>query len=118
MNRIRISPFIPVLVMLAGGCATTSLSTTWRNPSATPIEFKNVIVLALNSTPGERRALEDTIVGQIEHAHAVASYMQISDDVLKDQAATKTKIVAGGFDGAIVMRLIDSRQQKTYVPGS
>jgi hypothetical protein len=74
--------------------------------------------LVLNSTPGERRAQEDELVGQIKKASAVPSYSLISDEELKDHQKAKQKISQGGFDGAVVLRLLDSQKETSYVPGS
>lgn len=107
------------LLCVAEGCSTTTqLTTSWKEPSAGPLNFKKVVVVVLNSTPGQRRAQEDELVAQIKKTSAVASYTLVTDEELKDHEKVKTKIRQGGFDGAIVVRLLDSTKETTYVPGS
>jgi hypothetical protein len=94
------------------------LSTTWRDPSASTLNFKRVVVVVVNSSPGERRAQEDTLAASIKRASVVPSYLSISDELLRDVPKVKQKIIDGGFDGALILRLVDTRQETTYVPPS
>jgi hypothetical protein len=105
-------------LLVGSGCNSTALKTTWKDPSAGSLSFKNVVVVVLNSSPAERRAQEDTLAGWIKRARATPSYTLISDDELNDVPQAKQKIIAGGFDGAVVLRLVDSRQETTFVPGT
>jgi hypothetical protein len=111
--------FFAALLMIAAGCApTTQLETSWKDPAAKPLAFTKVAVVVLNSSPAERRAEEEELVAQIKKATAVASYTFVSDEELTDSQKVKSKIIQGGFDGAVVLRLIDSKKQASYVPGS
>jgi len=109
---------VAVMLALAGCSHQTTLSTTWKGPNTAALSFKKVVVVVLNSSPGERRAQEDALVGEIKRAAAVQSYTLIPDEQLKDVAAAKQKIVAEGFDAAVILRLVDARQQTTVVPGN
>jgi hypothetical protein len=73
-------------------------------------------VVVVNSTPAERRAQEDGLVAQIKKATAVPSYTFISDSELTDRDKVKQRIREGGFDAAVVLRLIDSKKMTSYVP--
>jgi hypothetical protein len=113
-NRLR---FLTAAFLLASGCAAnTHLQTAWKAPVAGPLAFKKVAVVALNGTPGERRAEEDEIAGLIQKANATPSHTFVTDDELTDREKVKAKIIAGGFDGAVVLRLLDSKKQTNYIP--
>ena len=118
----RYRPLSPLLIggllFCVSGCRTTTLSTTWRDPSASTLNFKRVVVVVVNSSPGERRAQEDTFATTIKRASVVPSYLSIPDELLGDVPKAKQKIIDGGFDGALVLRLVDTRQETTYVPPS
>jgi len=107
-----------LLVALVAGCATTKLSTTWKGPNVGAVSFHKVVVVVLNSTPAERRAQEDLLASYIKRAQAVPSYTIVSDEQLGNRALVKQQIVESGADGAVVLRLIDSRKETTYVPGT
>lgn len=110
---------LPLLCVLAGCGSPTKLSTSWKNPSATgPLAFKKVAVVVLNSTPGDRRAQEDELVRHITRTKAVSSHSFVQDNELGDHAKVKQRIIDDGFDGAVVLRLVDTQKETTYVPGN
>jgi hypothetical protein len=109
---------LTLTLSFASGCKTTTLSTTWRDPSVQTLAFQKVVAVVLNSSPAERRAQEDTLATNIKRATVVPSYLSISDELLKDAPKAKQQIVAGGFDGALVLKLVDTRSETTYVPPS
>jgi hypothetical protein len=105
--------------MLAGCANPTQLSTSWKDPATTgPLSFKKVVVVVLNTTPGGRRAQEDTLVGQIKKAQGIPSYSLVSDAELDDRELVKRKIIESGADGAAVMRIMDARREDVYIPGT
>jgi hypothetical protein len=121
LNRsARHACFALLLATICVGCAnTTELSTTWREPSATgPLSFKKVVVVVLNSSPAERRAQEDELVSDIRRTPAVPSYVLVPDGDLADRELVKKAIVESGADGAVILRLIDARNEATYIPGT
>ena len=121
MHR-RHRPLYPLLIagllFCAVGCKTTTLSTTWKDPSAATLDFKRLVVVVLNSSPGERRAQEDALAASIKRVSVAPSYLSIPDELLRDVPKAKQKIIDGGFDGALILRLVDTRQETTYVPPS
>jgi hypothetical protein len=110
-------PLIALLIASAG-CNSTKLNTSWKNPSASPIEFRKVVVVVLNSSPGERRAQEDVLVSQIKKATAVPSYTLVPDSDLANRDLVKQRIIDSGADGAAVVRLIETRREEAYIPGT
>jgi len=110
-----------VLLALATGgalsaCApATNLTAVWAAPQIAPIKFKKILVAAQTPDQPRRRAIESYLVKHIDNA--TASYDVLTDDEARNAAAAKAKIVAGGFDGAVVVRFVGSQQTMTYVPG-
>jgi hypothetical protein len=74
------------------------------------------MVVVVNASPAERRGLEDTFAAMVEQVSMVPSYPTIPDEMLADRAAVKQRIVESGVDGAAIFRLVDTRQEQTYVP--
>ena len=112
--------YAPIFILMAivAGCATTELNTTWKAPSTGQLSFNKVVIVVLNSTPAERRAQEDQIASYVKRATAVPSYTMVPDDQLANREDVKRAIIQSGADGAVVLRLIDSRNETTYVPGT
>ena len=108
-----------LLLVTAASCANTKLVSSWKDPGTGQLTFKKVLVLVLSKDPSVRRAAEDTLVSEIKRTTAVASYTIFpSEDYGAQEAAAKEKIKEMGFDGAIVMRMVDKSQQTNWVPGS
>jgi hypothetical protein len=101
----------------AVSCATTRLTSSWKEPTAGKLDFKKVLVLVLSKDESIRRVAEDEVVRQIKSATAVPSYNLFLADDLREGERAKAKVQEEGFDGAVVMRLVDKSQQMTYVPG-
>jgi hypothetical protein len=106
-----------VVAFVAAACETTVLEDSWRDPEAGPIQFHRVAVLALTGDPALRRSAEDQLVSQIPRGEAVAAYTFIVDQDLADTEKVKERMKEAGFDGAVVFRVIGSREKQSYVPG-
>jgi protein-S-isoprenylcysteine O-methyltransferase Ste14 len=109
------------------GCAATRVETQWKDPATTAQDFafRRVIAIAQVEDDTTRRVAEDEMVrvlaagprAQTRGMQASPSYRLIGMDELDDVAAMRAKVEAGGFDGALVMRLIATEERVTYVPG-
>ena len=106
-----------IMTMLVG-CASTTMSTTWKDPSAGVLDMKRVMVVVLNSSPAERRAQEDTLAAHVNRASVVPSYPTLPDELLREVPEAKRRVIASGVDGALVFRLLDTYKESTYVPPS
>ena len=107
-----------VLAVLAMGCATTQIQSSWKDPSADAIHFQKVVVFALAKDPSTRRIAEDELVRGSTSGTMVASHTFVSDAELGDVPAVKQKVKAQGFDGAVVMRPVGTQTRQTVVPGT
>jgi hypothetical protein len=114
------------LVTCLCACATR-IETQWTDPDATARDFAFSRVVAIAQVEDEttRRAAEDEMVKVLESGprarargmDAAPSYPLISRAELADVAAMRAKVEAAAFDGAVVMRMIDTEERVTYVPG-
>ncbi len=106
-----------VAMMALMGCASTNITNSWVVPDAQPIAFEKTIVVFMNTSETVRRTAEDQLVQRIGADRAVASHSLISQDQVRDSEMARATVDAGGFDGAVVMRVIGRDQQLTYQPG-
>jgi len=79
--------------------------------------FKKIAVVVMAPDPMIQRTGEDTIVARITRSQAVPSYALLSESDAKDPDLVKRRLQAAGVDGVVVMRLIGSDKQTTWVPG-
>jgi hypothetical protein len=95
-------------------CQTTSIANTWKKPGLGPNPISNVVVFAAVQDPATRRTIEDKVVQKLG-GQAVQSYVFAPDASTREQL--RTRVLGGGFDGAIVMRLVSVDKQEEWVPG-
>jgi hypothetical protein len=106
------------LALAFTACASTTLLSTWRNPSVGQLAFHKVLVIVPNHDESLRRAAEDELVSQFKHTNAVASYTIIPESELGNNEQIRERAKQAGFDGAVVMRLVNVSREANWVPGA
>jgi hypothetical protein len=109
------------LVSLLASCVTsTHIVESWRDPSVVvdTAMIHQFVVAALLKSQTTRHVVEDDMAARFP-GKAVQSYKVLGDDELKgDEDMYNQKLKAAGFDGVVVMQLVDVNKQTRYVPGS
>lgn len=116
MRRIALAASALLALGLAAGCASTQLTSVWRDPGLAPQQFSKVVGIALSQDTTLRRVAEDEFVRAVGPAHAVAGYAVIPDDEVQDKERARARLLAAGFDAAVVFRLVGVDERKTWVP--
>ena len=102
----------------AASCASTRIARSWRDTGVGPFRFKKVLVVVVSTNELIRSSAEDEVVSQITRTNAVPSYKLFLASDLNEKERVKAKVTEEGFDGAVVMRLVDKTQQLTWSPGA
>jgi len=115
-------PWLPlVLAALAAGCSSTSFTSTWRADGVGRIDYagKRVAAVFASEDTAARRSAEDVLARELDArgADGVAAYTVIADEVLRDRERARAAMLAAGFDGALVMRVTEKRQEVYSDPG-
>lgn len=117
MKRSRASALAALLAgVVALGCATTRITSTWRDPAVGPVQFRKVVGIALSQDATLRRLAEDEFVRTVGPGVAVAGYSVVPDDEVRDRDRARARIEAAGLDGAVVFRLAGVETQERWVP--
>ena len=106
-------------VLLFTACATTELTSVWKDPSYQARPAK-IMVIGVARNPVNRRIFEDEFVSRIK-AHgsdAIASYTVLPDRQQDDREAIAAKVKELGADTILITRLVSKRIVQTYVPGT
>ncbi len=105
--------------LLAGGCASTTITNVWRDPSYTGAPFRNVLVMGVSEETGNRRIFEDEFAAKLKSAGVIAipSYKFIPQDGQADRATLDAAIAKAGAQGVLVTRLIKVDRRTQYSPG-
>ena len=116
--RIPLVYLIPVALLLAA-CATTQLTSVWKDPSYHTRPAK-IMVVGVAKSPLNRRLFEDEFVRELKSlgTDAIASYTILPDAQQGDQAAIAKKVAELGADTVLITRLVSKRVVKVYVPGT
>src|SRR3954447_20758561 len=101
---------LPLLLaaILLSSCASSSLTTTWKDPGATPLEFRGnkVVAIVMVKDQPTRRLAEDRLAQQIavRGAEGRSLYSLIPNATADNEQQTRAALEAAGVKGAIVMR--------------
>jgi hypothetical protein len=116
---MSLAPLAGGLLLVAGCAASTSLQSSWKDPSAKPIApASRFLAVAFTKHEQVRWAAEDALVRQIGGDRAKASYALLTKADLKDAAGAKAKVAKAGYDYAVTLRLVSNEQELTFRPGA
>lgn len=104
-------------LVLASGCFhSTELAATWSEPVSQPLQFHKAVTVFVTKDEALRRSVEEKLANNF--ANGVPSYRVMPTIPSTDKDVILDQLRGSGFDGAIVMRVVDVTTQTSYVPGS
>jgi hypothetical protein len=107
---------VSVLVLTSACYHKTQLAATWAEPGAPRIQFQKTLAVFVTKDEALRRSVEEKLASSF--ANGVPSYRVIPTIQNDDRAAILDQLRGTGFDGAVIMRVVDVTTQTNYVPGS
>ncbi|HEY4130752.1 MAG TPA: hypothetical protein VGM50_09040 [Gemmatimonadaceae bacterium] len=120
LQRINaLDTFAAIATMMVTACAsgnTTKLAATWHEPNAGPIHFQKTLVAFVTKDETLRRSVEDKLAARVPNS--VPAYRVLASSTAADSAAVRRQIRELGFDGAVVMRVVDVDSQVSYASGA
>lgn len=114
-NHRRAALALVTATALAGCYHSTEMAATWRAPEARPIRFQRPIAVFATNDETLRRTVEDEIVASVPRAEPSYKLLKVAD--LGD-AEIREQLAQRGFDGAIIMRVVNVEKRLAYVPGT
>ena len=117
-NAIR---SLSVLVLLVGlaACSGTRLSDVWRDPQYSREPFRQVAVFVLGADPAVQRLVEDEVVRRLPmNTRGIGGYGLVPDAERGDVAKAVARLRAGGYDGAMIARLVGVDGPTPWASGS
>jgi len=117
-NLMRVF-FLAVLAAIISGCASTTLTNSWRAPDYSG-SLKSMVVVGLSKQASVRRVFEDEFALQLRNRgiDAVPSYTLIPEDGQVEEDRLRAAVESADTDGVIITRLVkvDSKTQISSVP--
>jgi hypothetical protein len=121
-NRVRsvVSGLVAIAVLLTlTGCSGTRLTDVWRDPAYSGGPFHQVAVFVLGTDDAVRRLVEDEVVRRLPiSTRGVGSYGIVADAERGDVGKARERLRAGGFDGAVIARLVGVEGSVPWSSGS
>jgi hypothetical protein len=114
LHRFALLLIAMVLAVMAGGCASTRITSEWKDESLSRLPLRNVLAVFQIADPGQRRIFEDQMAH--EFPNAAPSYTVLRDDEVRNTERVKTRVRELGFDAVVIMRVVAVERQQTYVP--
>ena len=113
--------FIGLLAISLAACSPgTKIVNSWRDPDVTvnTAEIHKFVVAALLKNQTVRRQVEDDMAAMFP-GKAVQSYKELGEGELKEnEEFYNGKLKSEGYDGVVVMRLLNVDKDTRYVPGN
>jgi hypothetical protein len=106
----------PLVISSMGCWHATELAATWYDPHAGTANFHHAVAVFVSSDASVRRSVEDDLARNFPNT--VPSYRVMEEIRTDDQDKIADALRGKGFDGAIIMRVVDVALQTTYVPGT
>ncbi len=105
--------------MLMTACATTNLTSAWKDPSYKG-EPRKIMVIGVTKKLANKRIFEDEFVRQFKArgTNAVASYTVMPDEKQLDHSVIAAKMKEQGADTVLISRLVSRKTVQFYVPGT
>jgi hypothetical protein len=109
-----------VVALLVGGCASTRLTNTWKDPQYQAGPLSRILIIGVTKQAGIRRTFED-IFAQELRAHGVSpiqSYTLIPEDGEVPRERLQAAVEQAQADGVLITRLVRTDRQVQYYPGT
>ena len=105
-----------LVVSLACASGPTPLASTWRAPEVYHAPFHRVLATFVSTDPLVRRAMEDRLAMRIPSSFP--AYQAAPDLSLADREQARERLRGKLFDAAVVMRVVDVQNVRSYRPGT
>jgi hypothetical protein len=121
---------VSIVFYSCSSAALTDISGSWKKPAYSGKKFSNLLVIAVSNDIVKRSSMENSLTSSLKKSKitATASNTVFPPETLSlnangkvdetKKAEIKSKIESMGFDGVVVVSLLDIKDKQTYVPGS
>jgi hypothetical protein len=99
--------FLVILALIGAGCASTTLTNSWRAPDYSGA-VRSLVVVGVSKQASVRRVFEDEFAAQLDlrGVRAVPSYTLVPEDGPIDKDMLRSAVDSTDADAVIITRLI------------
>jgi hypothetical protein len=112
------------LLLIASGCTTSKITTSWKADDVVPQKYNKVLVLGLirESDRTIQENMENHLLGDLKELgyNAVSSLQEYGPKVFDkmDEEAALEKLKNSGVDAVVTIVLLDKEKERKYMPGN
>ncbi len=120
MKKIKWLAF--TLVLIAMGCSSSKITTSWKAENITPQKFNKVLVLGLikENDRSMQEKMENHFVGDLQQLgyNAVSSLQEFGPKVFDkmEETAAIAKLKNSGIDAVLTIVLLNKEKERQYIP--
>jgi hypothetical protein len=98
-------------------CSATRLTEVWKDPGYSGGPLRQVAVFVFGADANGRRVTEDAFVQRLPAStRGAAGNGLVPADEQADVDKVRARLQAGGFDGAILVQLVNVEEAQTWIP--
>lgn len=118
LSQVVIPATIVILMSIGPGCASPHLTNMWRDPEFKGPSMTNMLIIAANKSPVNRRIWEDEIVAKLS-AQGVASTpsYRLYSDSIPDPDQVRVAVREKKIDGVLLIKRLPTEISTNYIPG-
>ena len=122
MKKIKWIGF--ALLLMAAGCTTSKITTSWKAENTVPQKYNKILVLGLIREADRtlQENMENHFVGDLKELgyNVVSSLKEYGPKAFDkmDEEAALSKLKNSGVDAVITIVLLDKEKERKYVPGN
>jgi hypothetical protein len=131
MKKLVLVTVLFVIAAVISSCSSsyTEISGTWTKPNYSGKKFKNILVVAISNDAVKRSTVENAVVSELKYqkinataSEKIIDFTKVDKDnngrVDSSKRGEVLKMITdAGYDGAIVLSLLDIKEKTQYVPG-
>src|SRR5688572_27763607 len=115
LNRTSLTKLLVAAGLSLSACyPATTVEQSWTSPTAMQSQpLQRVVTVYFSDNETARRAGEDQLARELNArgVRATPAYSLLADNELTDSKVVKDKLLGLGFDGVVIMRLVDQREE-------
>ncbi|HEU5190069.1 MAG TPA: hypothetical protein VFX14_10305 [Methylomirabilota bacterium] len=110
---------LALLTLLAGGCSSTVLRDSWRDPQFAGPPLRSVLVIGVARSQSNRRVFEDGFTQALRNqgVAATASYLLLPEEGAIGNARIKGAVAQSGADAVLITRVLRVQRNVHVTPG-
>jgi hypothetical protein len=113
-----------ILLLIAAGCNTSKITTSWKAENAVPQKYNKIMVLGLirETDRSLQENMENHFAGDLTDLGytSVSSLKEVGPKAFDnmDESAAIDKLKNSGVDAVVTIVLLDKQKERKYVPGN